>query len=483
MRALPIRVRLTLWYSLAVAVTMFSIGCAALWMVHRAIDALESEELQQRVRGVRRFIESRPPGETRAQLNDAITAAYNVSHGNKWLQVIDQNGNWIYRSPHAAAAYPALALPQQAPRNGRYFTYIAESISVRALIEVIEVHGVRYTVQTGLTLTKTMDVLSNFRIQLFVLITIGLIASSLAGYFMSRKALNPIAAIAAEARLINDRNLDIRMSIPSAKDEISELSLTLNQMLERIDKAFASVRTFTGNASHELRTPISLLRTEIEVALLRPRDAVEYRAVLGRLHGETVLMTNLIENLLSLARADGGVKAVALLPIRMGDLFRLTTQRWKNAMDRAMLDFSVDCPQPELIVLADEQGILRLLSILLDNASKYTPPGGFVTLAASADEGRVLLSVRDSGIGIAVEDFGRIFDRYYRAVPLGERTASGSGLGLALGKWIAECHGTRLCVESEPGHGSCFSIWLQRTYAMLPSDQRIGNLRSDSRPE
>lgn len=475
MRALPIRVRLTLWYSLAIAVTMFSIGCAALWMVHRAIDDLESEELQQRVRSVRRFIESRPEGEPVAQLRAAITAAYNVSHGNKWLQVIDENGNWIYRSPHVASAYPMLALPGQAPQGGRYFTYTAESISVRALIAVIEVHGVHYTVQTGLTLTKTMAVLTNFRIQIFVLIAIGLVASSLAGYFMSRRALNPIAAIAGEARRINDSNLDIRLPVPGAKDEISDLSRTLNQMLERIDKAFASVRCFTGNASHELRTPISLLRTEIEVALIRPRSSDEYHAVLGRLHGETVRMTHLIENLLSLARADGGAEVITLKPMRIAELFRLTSERWKNTMDQAMLDFTVNCPQPDLVALADEQGILRLLSILLDNASKYTPPGGSVALTASAAEGRVLLSVRDSGIGIAAEDAARIFDRFYRVRPLGERSASGSGLCLALAKWIAECHGTQLCVASEPGVGSRFSISLQRIDTALSSDQRFNS--------
>jgi hypothetical protein len=106
MRSLPIRVRLTLWYSLAIAATLFIIGLVSLWMVHRAINNLEKNELQERVRGVRRFIESRPAGETRAELHEAITAAYNASHGNKWLQVIDEQGNWIYRSPHVAAVYP-----------------------------------------------------------------------------------------------------------------------------------------------------------------------------------------------------------------------------------------------------------------------------------------------------------------------------------------------------------------------------------------
>jgi len=463
-KSLPIRIRLTLWYSLAIAATMFTIGFISLWMVHRAINDLENEELQQRVRSVRRFVESRPAGETRAQLHDAITAAYNVSHGNKWLQVIDEQGNWIYRSPHVAAAYPKLVLPQQAPAAGAYFTYTAESSSVRALIEPISIHGVRYTVQTGLTLNKTLAVLSNLRIQLLLLTTIGLLLSSLAGHFMSRKALKPVAALAAEARRINDRNLDIRLPEPSAKDEISDLSRTLNQMLERIDRAFASVRTFTGNASHELRTPISLMRTEIEVALYRPRDSQEYRAILSRLHEETLRMTNLVENLLSLARADGGAETIALVSIPVDDLFQKVVGNWNDAMKRAMLDFNVEIKGEDLALLGDRHLLPRLLSILLENACKYTPPGGSVKLCAAVVGSRIVISVVDSGIGIDPGQKPRIFDRFYRATNAGNHAPAGSGLGLALAKWIADRHGTELIVESEPGRGSCFSVSLGRTH-------------------
>jgi heavy metal sensor kinase len=481
--SLPIRVRLTLWYSLAIAATMFSIGLASLWMVHRAIDDLENEELQQRVRSVRRFIESRPAGDTRAQLHDAITAAYNVSHGNKWLQVIDEQGNWVYRSSHVAAAYPTLVLPQQAPEDGHYFTYTAESISVRALIEPISVHGVRYTVQTGLTLTKTMAVLTNFRIQLLLLTLIGLFVSSIAGHFMSRKALKPVAALAMQAQRINDRNLDIRLPIPSAKDEISDLSRTLNQMLERIDKAFTSVRTFTGNASHELRTPISLLRTEIEVALIRPRSTSEYRAILSRLHEETVRMTNLVENLLSLARVDGGAEAIALTPIRVDLLFRQAADTWESAMEEALLDFHIEIESDDLTLLGDEHLVPRMLSILLENASKYTPPGGSVTLRAIAAGNHVVLSVQDNGIGIAAEHISRIFDRFYRVASAGNTVRTGSGLGLALGWWIADRHGAKLRVESEPGRGSCFSFSLERIDPVVQAVDAVRVLHTASDAE
>ncbi|MGB0065230.1 MAG: ATP-binding protein [Terracidiphilus sp.] len=466
-RSLPIRIRLTLWYSLAIATAMFTIGFISLWMVHRAINDLENEELQQRVRSVRRFVESRPAGETQAQLHDAITAAYNVSHGNKWLQVIDEQGNWIYRSPHVVAAYPKLVLPQQAPAAGAYFTYTAESSSVRGLIEPISIHGVRYTVQTGLTLNKTLAILSNLRIQLLLLATIGLFVSSLAGHFMSRKVLNPVTVLAAQARRINDRNLDIRLPVPRAKDEIFDLSQTLNQMLERIDKAFASVRTFTGNASHELRTPITLLRTEIEVGLYRPRESEEYRAILRRLHEQTVRMTGLVENLLALARADGGAETINVAPVRVNVLFNQIADTWKSTMNNAMLEFHVETPKDDLVVLCDVQGITRLLSILLENASKYTPPGGVIKLNAAVDRECIVVSVHDSGIGIAVEHRLRIFDRFYRVAPANASVPAGSGLGLALAKWIAQHHGTELNVTSNPGCGSCFSFSLRRSAPAL----------------
>jgi heavy metal sensor kinase len=460
--ALPIRVRLTLWYSLAIAVTMFSIGYICLLMVHHAIDNLENNELQQRVRSVRRFIESRPASESSAVIHDEMKAAYEDSHGNKWLQVIDEHGEWLYRSPHVAAVYPALTLPQNASEDGTYFTYTTESVSVSALIEPITVHGVHYTVQTGLTLTKSLTILSNFRIQIFLLTSVGLFVSSIAGYFMSRKALSPIAAIAAEAQRINDRNLHARLPVPSAKDEISDLSRTLNQMLERINTAFASVRTFTGNASHELRTPISLLRTEIEVALMRSRDPDEYRLVLGRLLEETVRMTNLVENLLALARADGGAESPVLSTVSVNKLFEKTTRSWQHIMQQSGLSFQVTCPDTEIEVLGDAEALNRMISIFLENAFKYTSSGGRVTLCARSVGDRVEISIEDTGLGIPAEYQEKIFERFFRAPGPDSISRRGSGLGLALAKWIAERHGAELKVTSEPGHGSIFSFQLRQ---------------------
>ena len=173
-------------------------------------------------------------------------------------------------------------------------------------------------------------------------------------------------------------------------------------------------------------------------------------------------MTSLVENLLSLARADGGAEAVTLTPIEVRNLFQRVEKTWRATVEFALIDFRVDVPGSDPVLLGDAAGVSRLLSILLENASKYTPPGGSVVLSAKCSDTQILISVRDTGLGILEEDLPRIFDRFYRGGQACGQVSRGSGLGLALAKWIAERHGTQLKVESRLGHGSCFSFSLQR---------------------
>jgi len=357
---------------------------------------------------------------------------------------------------------PELPQPDRIPSNGIQAEFHQGTRYVRVLAYPIVVRGRLYSVQTGISLNKSMALLATFRAGLLLLTPAVILLAALGGHLMSRKALEPVAALAAQARRINDRNLDMRLPVPDSRDEISDLSKTLNQMLARIDKAFASVRAFTGNASHELRTPISLLRTEIDVALYRPRSAEEYRQTLVRLNEQVVRMTSLVESLLSLARTDGGAETMSLVPIDVHSLFQYVARTWTGPMQRALLDFRLECPGDSVVALGDTNGIQRLLSILLENAANYTPAGGCVTLSAACEDARVVLSVRDTGVGISTEDMPRIFDRFYRASQTSHLAQRGSGLGLALAKWIADRHGTQLTVESQSGKGSCFSFSLAR---------------------
>jgi heavy metal sensor kinase len=465
MSPLPIRVRLTLWYFAMFATAAVLLCAASLWMLERSVDQSEYHELQERAEDVQLLLSHADPALDVQQLSNELNAIYELKDDGKYLQVRDESGNWLFRSKRMVAENPDLPAPGLLPKAGQIANFHQGTRFVRVLAYPIRARGMWYSVQTGIALNKSMVLEANFRNRLMLVAPVVILLAALGGHVMSRKALRPVAELATEARRINDRHLDIRLPVSRAKDEISDLSRTLNQMLERIDKAFASVRTFTGNASHELRTPISLLRTEIEVALYRPRNSEEYRAILGRLHAETVRMTTLVESLLSLARADGGAETIALAPIRVNALLRQVSEVCTPAMNKAMLDFRVETPDENLLALGDNQGISRLLSILLENAGKYTPPGGAVRLCAAIEAERILLSVEDTGIGVAPEHMERIFDRFYRAMPVNEAVPAGSGLGLSLAKWIAERHGTKLSVQSTVGKGSRFSFSLERASA------------------
>jgi len=461
MRALPIRIRLSLWYFAMFASAAVLLSLTSMWMLRRSLNVTEYHELQERAEDVQLVLEHEEPNQSLDAIQREFTAMYEFKDDGKYLQVRDQDGNWIFRSKRMIQENPELPQPDQIPPNGIEAEFHQGTRFVRILAYPVTAQGKRYSVQTGIARNKSMTLLVAFRNGLLLITPAVILLAALGGHWMSRKALAPVAALAAQARLINDRNLDLRLPVPDTADEISDLSKTLNQMLERIDKAFASIRAFTGNASHELRTPISLLRAEIDVALFRPRDAEEYHVTLMRLNEEAVRMTNLVENLLSLARADGGAEAMSLAPIEVRSLFHSVHRTWAPAMQRAMLDFRIDAFDDGLVLLGDANGLQRLLSILLENAAKFTPPGGSVTLTASHSGARVILSVRDTGVGISEADMPRVFDRFYRAAQTSNSAPRGSGLGLALAKWIAERHGTQLTVKSLPGQGSCFSISLE----------------------
>jgi len=472
MSYLPIRLRLTLWYCAMFATAAALISVASWWMLRRSLVATEYHELQERAEDVQLLLAQQGPDADPASLQQKFTDMYQVKDDGKYLQVLDQNGVWIYRSKRMIEAGLRPGAPGALPPQGTVVEFHQGTRYVRALSYPVHANGHVYSVQTGIALNKSMVLLSVFRTQLLLLTPAVLILAAIGGHFMSRKALAPVAAIATEARRVNDRNLQIRLPITSTRDEISHLSETLNQMLERVELGVCSIRDFTANAAHELRTPLALIRTEVEVALSAPRSASEYREACEQVQMEAVRMTALIDNLLMLARVDAETEIVHLEPIEADKLVLRVGEKWKNAMRLALLEFSVESMSEPVWALADADSLQRLLTILLDNAIRYTPPGGAVSLQVTRSEDRVTFAVRDTGIGIAAEHHARVFDRFYR-VDRKRGGAGGSGLGLALAKWIAEKHGTRIALESAVGQGTCCYFSIPATIAMSAANVKV----------
>lgn len=462
MKQLPIRLRLALWY-FGVFSCAGIVLCGVTWfLLQQGLKTVAVYEMGERIDDVRNILNAQPPDATldtlRRQFSD-----YTTRDDGKWLQILDQNGNWLFRSERVEAIQSTLPLLQQGPNQDKTieFKYVTPRHSGRlglALARTISVHGRLYVVRTGFSQSTSLALLHMFARDLFLLTPGLLLLAAALGYWMSRKALRPIAELALRARQINGQSLNVRLPISTTKDEVSDLSETLNQMLTRIESGVRSIRDFTANAAHELRTPIALIRTEVEVALSFSRSNEEYRESYTNVHQETIRMTGLIDNLLVLARTDAGAEVLRFETIDAAQLVRRMGEKWSACLLQALLEFHIETGEAPLPMRCDLLSMQRLLNILMENAWRYTPPGGSITLRAIAENGRVLLEVRDTGIGIAAQHLPRIFERFYRVDPTRSGQLGGSGLGLALAKWIADQHHATLTVESQVGVGTRFLL-------------------------
>ncbi|HLJ46619.1 MAG TPA: ATP-binding protein [Bryobacteraceae bacterium] len=234
--------------------------------------------------------------------------------------------------------------------------------------------------------------------------------------------------------------------------------LWMGRIIERLNNSVERLTQFTADASHELRSPIALIRTTAEIALRQNRSAESYREALEQIRDESERTTHLVEDLLALARADAGATKLQLVPVDLSALVADTCEQQRRQVAAKDLRFETELPADNVLVHGNDPAIRRLIQVLLDNAVKYTPPGGLVRVSVASKADRVELSVRDTGIGIAEEDLPKVFDRFYRADKARSRDEGGSGLGLSIAQWIARCHGAEIQAESSAGVGSVFRI-------------------------
>jgi heavy metal sensor kinase len=470
MRPLPIRIRLTVLYSIMFTSVAVLLSLTSWWMLRHAIDASTHQDLQERIDDVGKQLREFDLQQPNVSLQQRFNDIYRFRDDGKWLQILDANGNWVYRSARMADLNASLPLPHALSSRGITIDFQHGTRQVRAFSAPIEIDGRSYSVEAGASMNKQFLLLRQFGIELWILTPLVLCAAILAVHAMSRKALEPITVMAVEARRISDKNLDQRLLVPPANDEIAHLSVTLNNMLARIDAGFRGMREFTANASHELRTPIARLRTEVEIALMRPRPTAEYKDTLEHIQEVAEEMSGLTETLLSLARAETRSEPLDLAPVDAWELIQSVYREWAPVAQHLMLDLQTERRGIEhalgsepLWVAGDQPALHRLLRILLDNACKFTPAGGAITIIAMQTKNEVVLGVRDSGTGIPQDQQDRVFERFYRVS--GDRTQqrSGSGLGLSLAAFIAEQHGTSIKLKSAPGAGSYFEICLAST--------------------
>lgn len=454
MTNLSIRLRLTAWYAVVLPLGLALFGFGVWFALHARLVAGLDTRLAQRARGLRSALWE---GETRdrAHMQRELSELASETPDGTLIELRDGSGGILVSSP-SQRPLPAYLTLERAARR----TMQLGGTPFRVVLVRLESGGQTYLVLVAGSLQEVDDVMRDLRNLLFLMIPAVMAVACLGGYWLSLRALRPVDEITSVAKSIGVRNLSQRVAVPPTGDELQRMAQTWNEVLERLDSSVARIRQFTADASHELRTPLALIRTTAELALRREREPEEYRLSLRAIESEAERMTALTESLLIMARADSNGFNMTVSPTGIHQLVsHVVGQSQALAIEKGIL-LKAECHGRTALANADAPGIQRLLLILIDNAVKHTPSGVLVTVSVQRNDGSVVLSVSDTGEGIAADALPHIFERFYRGDPA-RGSGSGFGLGLSIAQAIAQAHGARIAVESSPGAGARFAVELK----------------------
>jgi heavy metal sensor kinase len=388
-----------------------------------------------------------------------------VNYG-AFVRLLDIHGTRLTETPaFRALRVPAASVTQ--PLQGIPWQGTIQSTSdqeVRLYSRTLTNKGKPVAViQVGESLSNLHTLLHQLVAALLVVGFLVLASCAAGSYWLAARSFAPIQRLAETARKIKAEDLHQRVPVPPVRDEVQYLAMTLNSMLDSLDQAFSRQRQFVADASHELRTPVAVIRNKAGVALLEPPRLDETVTALQEIRTETERLTFLLTDLLTLARGDEGRARFGREVVQLDRLVETVAATTEVLADERRIQLALRIPHP-VTVVGDEARLIQVVMNLLDNAIRYTNPGGRVWVSVEQTDDSARLIVRDTGSGIAPEHLPHIFERFYRADPTRRRTGgSSSGLGLSIVEWIARTHGGSVEVESQVGQGSCFTVTLPLT--------------------
>ncbi len=334
--------------------------------------------------------------------------------------------------------------------------------SVRFYVSPVDIPGVS-AVAVGVPNSEVRSHLDRLLSVMITVATLVVAASTWVAYLLAGRTLKPVDLIVDEVEAISDgRSLHRRLAIPRTRDELSRLTSTLNAMLGRLESSFFALRRFTADASHELKTPLTVLRAGIERAITHPNATDDVLEVLEETLVEVNRMTELVDSLLMLARTDEGRAGLHKEPVDLRELMGEMAETASILEEGSSVSVSVEVPEEPTTVLVDRSRIRQLLMNLLTNAIKFNQPEGRVTVVTEAENGDLVIRVTDTGVGMSGADLEHLYQRFWRADPARSRTGQrpGAGLGLAICKWIAEAHGGSIDAKSKRGKGTTMTVKL-----------------------
>lgn len=460
LRPQNVRARLTAWYVAILAVVLLIYGgsTSAVLLIqlrsqldHRAVEDLETVE------GVLSFA---PDGKVTLR-SDYHDHPYPINMQDRMLEVWSPDGTLLYRNELlgrralGGPPSPDEGVDSYSERSVR----LSDGTPVRLVSKRHRLEGRPTVIRVGFSEQPLWERFWQVMIGLIVGLPLALGLAGVAGYFLAKHALSPVERMARRAHEINAEHLSARLDVENAHDELGHLATAFNETLARLERSFEQLRRFTSDASHELRTPLTAIRSVGEVGLREHASPEHYREVIGSMLEEAGRLTHLVESLLAIARADAGQVHLAPVSVFVLPFVREVT---------ALIEVLAEEKGQHLTVEGDETArvqadpaILRQIVInLLDNAIKYSPRAGAISVRVATAGATVAIEVQDCGPGIPVEHRARVFDRFYRVDEARSRDAGGAGLGLAIAKWGAEAHRGRVELVCPSGGGCLFRLLL-----------------------
>ena len=452
-----VRTRLTVWYIgvLAIVLVAFSIGVYV--MLKRSLYAQLDYDLNNTVEGasaslVRVLATGKDPKQAATdELYDRIGPYQSAA-------IFDSSGRAIAENPDLAGVRVQLPDPR-ARQNPIYLYNLSDGSGRRVVFKRFTSNSDVFFIVVSQPLDQVLDALRNIRLILLSGTGAGLVLAALGGLFLARRSLLPVARMTEQARRMSAENLEQRLPVTNPRDELGNLAATFNELLGRLDASLSQQRRFMADASHELRTPISVMRTAISVTLDHEREMEEYRDALTIMDDQVRRLTRVVTDMFTLARADAEKRPLIRGEFRLDLLVEECVRAAEVLGARKGVRITSELTQTRY---RGDEGLLRQLVLnLLDNAIKHTPPAGEVSVALRTHDSQYQIIVRDTGSGIPLDAQPHIFERFYRADKARSRShssefGSGAGLGLSIAQWIASQHGGEVRLIESDEQGSVF---------------------------
>ncbi|GEM_PF-400289 len=480
-----IRFKLTVWFVGILAIVILAISALLYIGLQRVL--LQSVDANLRTAGVRSVAPAnadqslQEPGYPDNEQSDQLRRLVLLS--NTPARLLSLDGALLQSDP----LFPrGISITMEALNTANQGAARFETIEVglstyRLYTAPVKVNNIRTAiVQVVDSMDEQIRTLAGLRSLLTWLIPFTLLLSAIGGSFLSGRTLAPMTRVRRDVeKIIEQADLSHRVSTDLPDDEVGRLARTFDQLLERVQQAMERERRFTSDASHELRSPLTVLKGEISVALSRERRGEEYRATLAQLEPTVDDMIQLVEDLLTLTRAAGNKQIVSMSPLNIVDLVTTICDRLQVVANGKGISLQPQSDRASMIILGDRIKLQRIFTNLIDNAIRYTPKGGKVDVTLHNEGYSVHIDVRDTGRGIAAEHLPRLFQRFYRADNDRARDSGGTGLGLAIAQTIARSHGGRITVESKLGRGSCFTVALP----LAPNQDALSPAQPENRSQ